>query len=142
MNELPKYVFRGSSEGFRGNNTQNSLPATPTTPNPAKATIFAMDANYNYRKDGVIYVVECEKLKNIRVEKNWFSTPEDEIGFIMKPGDFQDLASYKVQVKTMKEVLKQHGVIIEYDPFTPLTDQLILIPTISSENVNEIVSSL
>jgi hypothetical protein len=142
MNEWPKYVFRGTSEGFRGNITQNSLPVTPTTPNPAKAVLFAMAANYNYRKEGIIYVVETEILNNIEVEKNWFSTPEDEIGFVMRPGDFQDLALISVRVKPMKEVLRLHHVTVDYGAITALTDQLVLIPNISSKNVNEIVDYL
>lgn len=111
---LPEYVFRGTTLGFKGNASSNRIPVTSTTSNPAKALIFALNANYAYKKQGIIYIAETSLIKSVaREEANWFESYEEEIGYSIKPGDFQELCLGYVTVETMKEGLIKGGIVID-----------------------------
>ena len=140
MPNLPKYVFRGSSLGFQGNDTHNEIPTTPATKNPAKALLFAMAAS-KYAA-GVIYVVETTALAGITTEENWFANPEEEIGFEIKPGNFQKLSLIVSNLKTMKDALNTLAIDVHYDPSISITDQCELIEEMLPESIEKIVQIL
>lgn len=54
--EKAKYIFRGTTTGFAGNATSNRIPCTSATYNPAKALLFALSANYEYKRKDIVYV--------------------------------------------------------------------------------------
>lgn len=111
---LPEYLFRGTTLYFKGNASSNRIPVTSTTSNPAKALMFALNASYVYRKQGVIYIAETSLIKSVAQEEaNWFESYEEEIGFSIKPGDFQELCLGYITIETMKEGLIKAGVVLD-----------------------------
>lgn len=142
--ELPKYIFRGTTLGFRGNASSNRIPVTSTTSNPAKALMFALNAGYEHKKKGIIYIAETSLIKGVaREEANWFESYEEEIGFSMKPGDFQDLCTGYVTIETMKEGLIKAGVafslIVNPQNLSTKIAEIGILPTAQIEKVVKII---
>lgn len=108
--ETRQYVFRGTTAGFAGNATSNGLPCTRVTFNPAKALLFALSAAYEYKKQGVVYIADVPLFGALpKTEGNCFESYEEEIGFAVKPADFQAMCPGYVLAETLRDVLAQSG---------------------------------
>jgi RHS repeat-associated protein len=63
--EEVKYLFRGTSEGFAGSKAVQAAGMTPTSSDPAVATLFSMVASKN--GNGILQIALPEKLGNVVV---------------------------------------------------------------------------
>jgi len=143
-NTVIKYVFRGTTDGFRGNSTSNRIPITCTTHNPAKAFAFAINAQQTFRKKGIIYIADTAVIQSFTiVEANWFESYEEEIGFSVTPGDFQDRCLGFVTTNAMKAALLLVNVSIESNIHSQnLTAILEEIRVMHEDEIEQVVKAL
>ncbi|MDE7206703.1 MAG: hypothetical protein K2N90_06025 [Lachnospiraceae bacterium] len=96
-----EYYFRGTSEGFAGNNALIRLGITPTSTDPLISTVFALRSE-QYGK-GVLYIAFKNDLKNIEIgSSNFFKNYEKEVCFNILPLDFAKRVHMSIAAKDAK----------------------------------------
>jgi uncharacterized membrane protein YgcG len=104
-------LFRGTTEGFAGNAVLRTLEISPTSIDPAIATLFATHGS-NFGT-GVIHVASIQHLKNLGVkflEGNVLEFAEREIPVGIKPADFATKAQITISVTKAKRILSDMGI--------------------------------
>ncbi len=110
---LPKYVFRGTSYGFAGNQASILRPCTHTTRNPAKAALFAMRCRLSFDAQPVIYIADTAKLNHLPlIDPNVLSHIEEEYNWEIRPIEFCKYCEGYIELEDLKNVLKQINVNI------------------------------
>ena len=104
---LPKYVFRGTSYGYAGNEASILTPCTHTTRNPVKATLFAMRCRIAFDEEPIVYIAKTEKLISIRlIEPDVLSHLEEEYNWEIAPLDFRNYCEGYITLEEMKNILR------------------------------------
>src|SRR6266571_7005016 len=113
MAKIPPYVFRGTTINFEGGSSCQKCGYTPTTKHPVKATLFALECAQRYPEKAVIYIFKTERLKNIEPLGNVLKKHEEELAWPILPKDIYKLSEGYVHVINMKQVLNNHGILID-----------------------------
>lgn len=112
---LAKYVFRGTTLGYRGNYTSVQLPVTCTSTNPAKALAFALVLAHQGYTNVVVYIADTEKLAlNAVTEEsaNFFEKIEDEKAWAIQPFYFYKLCDGNIFFDELRIQLASLGIKI------------------------------
>jgi RHS repeat-associated protein len=105
-----KYLFRGTSEGFEGSAAVQKAGYTPTSVDPAIATVFATLAK-NYGK-GELQIALTENLQGVGYDGNVMASVEREIALNMKPAEFATKISLKISADQARQILSEMGIKI------------------------------
>lgn len=108
--EEVKFLFRGTSEGFEGSNGNQKLQVTPTSSDPAVATIFAINAK-NHGK-GILQIALPENLQGVNYTGNVLQSMEIEIGVGLAPVEFSKKVSVTITAEQAQGILKDMGIEI------------------------------
>ena len=101
--------FRGTSEGFAGGATQVKLGLTPTSTDPARATLFATESEA-YGK-GLLHIARKSDLAGIQVESaNVRAALEMEVVFKIQPAEFAQRASITITAAEARSILGKMGI--------------------------------
>lgn len=105
-----KYLFRGTSEGFPGNRSLQITGSSPTSTDPAVATILAI--NSKSYGNGVVHIVLPQELQGITygVSNNVLDKLELEIVVGLKPLDLAKKATMTIPVDESVKILKGLGI--------------------------------
>lgn len=111
MDDLPKYLFRGTTIGFEGNKSHQIIPCTCTSKNPVKAALFALACKGKFIAEPIIYVARRERLKTVALNQaNVIGELEEEITFKIKPIDFPKYCDGYLTLEEMQQALKNIGI--------------------------------
>jgi hypothetical protein len=102
-----EFLFRGTTEGYPGSPALQRLGVTPTSTDPAVATIFAVEAS-NFGK-GVVQIAPRGLVPTI--EGNVLAALEAEIGVELLPLEFAKRAR-PVSVDVARGTLREMGIDI------------------------------
>ena len=108
LKEEVKYLFRGTSEGFEGSAAAQKLGYTPTSTDPAVATLFAIESK-NYGK-GVLKVALPKDLQGVEYTGNVLYSLEKEIALNLKPADFAAKSTLTITAEQASGILKNMGI--------------------------------
>jgi hypothetical protein len=104
-----RILFRGTTEGFPGSKAIQELGITPTSTDPAVATIFAIHAK-QYGK-GVVHIALPKDLKGVQFyEANALKGIENEVAVGLKPAEFASKASLTITVDQARKILGEIGI--------------------------------
>ncbi|MBL7706324.1 MAG: RHS repeat-associated core domain-containing protein [Taibaiella sp.] len=108
----PRFLFRGTSKGYPGSPALIELNITPTSLDPAKATVFAT-ASEKYGQ-GVLHIADiANDLKGVsRVEGNVISKLEAEVPVNISPTEFANKANTTISSAQARTILKDMGINI------------------------------
>ncbi|MEC5146106.1 hypothetical protein UNH65_21285 [Chitinophaga sp. 180180018-2] len=108
--EEAKYLFRGSTEGYEGSPGAQKTASTPTSTDPAVATMFAIKAK-RYG-DGILQIALPKDLQDVSVgvTTNVLQTLERDVVVDLKPAEFTKRASVTIAVDQARGILKNMGV--------------------------------
>ncbi len=109
----PKFLFRGTSEGFIGSEALRRLGITPTSMDPAIATVFATESS-NFGS-GVLYIVKLETLEAQGIKTtvgNVLEKIEVEVPLLMQPAEFPAKSFIKISADRARQILREMGIDI------------------------------
>lgn len=104
-----KYLFRGTTLNWEGNDANKHLPITSVTTHPIKAVLFALCCRDNNR---VVYINTLDRVAHIPQHQNVLAVIEDEIGLGIKPIDYAQTCEGYLQVEDAITILKAMGLNI------------------------------
>jgi RHS repeat-associated protein len=107
------YYFRGTTVGYPGNPVLQRLGLTPTSTQPAVATVFATVAETEYGGNGVVYIVSSNDLASVLTSPGNDYAYEFEAVFEILPLDFARTASTSVSATGARSILASMGVSID-----------------------------
>ncbi len=110
IKEEYKYLFRGTSKGFEGNSALQKTYMTPTSPDPAVATIFAIESK-NYG-EGVLHIALPSKFQGAEYTVNVLATLEREVVVGVTPVVFAKKASITITAEQSRGILAKMGINI------------------------------
>lgn len=99
-----RYLFRGTTLGWPGNEANRDIPRTPVTTHPIKAVLFALCCKGNNR---VIYVNTLNNINNLKASKNVLAPIEDEIAFEIQPQEYANTCEGYIMVEDAIKILKE-----------------------------------
>ncbi|MGF6848145.1 RHS repeat-associated protein [Chitinophaga sp. W3I9] len=110
--EETNYLFRGSTAGYEGSPRAQRTASTPTSTDPAVATMFGVKAK-RYG-DGILQIALPKDLQNVSVgvTTNVLEGIEREIVVDLKPAEFAKRASVTITVDQARGILKNMGINI------------------------------
>ncbi len=117
-------LFRGTSTGYAGNPSLQRLSVTPTTRNPAVATVFGTNSS-NFGQGVVFAVKEKTVAKLATVEQNVLGKKEVEVPLNLTPIEFQRLAKKSITATQASSILKNMGINIPSNISTNQIDAII-----------------
>jgi RHS repeat-associated protein len=132
-------LFRGTSQGFEGSPTLQRYHVTPTTPNPAVATVFATEAaNHGH---GVVHIVPPSRLAGARTTTpNVLAQLEREVAVEMRPTTFASRAELTISAPDARAILARMGIPIPPRIATGQISTLLReIPDMSPAQVAEFI---
>ena len=141
-NEIPEYVFRGTTLGHKGNYSSYTPPGcTHTTKNPIKAALFAIQCPRYFTMPKVIFIAETWKLKNLnQLQGNHFYKEEEEINCEIQPLEFYKHCQGYIFLEEMKAGLKTIGKSVNEDwTFDNLTKQLKFQEEVKPEEIEKLM---
>jgi len=100
------YLFRGTSVGYEGTVGLQAAGITPTTTDPAVATLFATRGSSFGQ--GVVYIANRTGLPV--AEGNWFAGAEREVGVQMLPAEFAAQADASLSAMQARAILNSMGI--------------------------------
>jgi len=135
-NGIPKFLFRGTSEGYPGNPGLQTLGITPASTDPAVATAFA--ANSARFGRGIVQIATSDDLAGVTIGPgDYLSEMEKSVTAEISPSEFSGRASISISVSSARGILSDMGVYIpsvltndQMSPLltsmSPLTEEQIL----------------
>jgi len=99
-----RYLFRGTTLGWPGNEANRDIPRTPVTTHPIKAVLFALCCKGNNR---VIYINTLNNISNLKASNNVLAPIEDEIAFEIQPIDYAKTCVGFIIVEDAIKILKE-----------------------------------
>ena len=135
-----KYYFRGTIEGFEGGAGLQKAGITPTTSDPAVATMFATYAK-KFGK-GELQIAVPEELQGVKAyEPNVeaLGPIEKEIPLGITPKAFAERTSLKISVDDARKILGDMGVKLpgQINTIDDLNRNLKEIPKLSQKQIDE-----
>ncbi|WNZ24537.1 hypothetical protein HJG54_17880 [Leptolyngbya sp. NK1-12] len=104
-------LFRGTTDGFPGNDVLQRLGISPASIDPLVATIFALEGKAQ-GGDAIVLIATQRGLGNPAVDiGNVRRTLEREVQVDMLPLEFQSKASYAISVDRARQILSEMGVV-------------------------------
>ena len=108
VKEEINYLFRGTTEGYPGSNATQRLSITPTSSDPAVATIFSIAAAKN--GSGIVQIALPSNLGNVNYTANVLKSIEKEIGVGLSPVEFTSKANLTLTTNEAVDILKGMGI--------------------------------
>jgi len=139
-------LFRGTSEGYPGSPGNQRVGITPTTTNPAVATVFGTQSSQY--GNGVVHVAVPGDVAAVDILPSGYSqsptlgTVEAEIPVNMPPAQFANQASVTITAAQARSILSDMGINISGNitaQGSDLTNLLKGLPTLTSEQVQTFV---
>ena len=138
-----KYVFRGTTIGFKGGSNSQKHSIVCTSKHPAKALLFAMECANEHPDDAVVYIAKMEKVGHLKIEGNVIKKKEEEVAFAITPSDFYKLTEGYIHFKDMQKLLKEMGFDVnELVRIEKLTELCNRIKKISAGDLEKLVIRL
>ena len=138
----PEFVFRGTTEGYRGGKNSIEMPYTCTSWHPVKALWFALECFRTNPDKACVYIARMINVEQFGVIKNHLHSIEDEIGFEAQPEVFYQLTDGLVYVPDFQYILEGFGFhpyeIVRLENLTWLCKKT---PAITSVTIQAIVDS-
>jgi hypothetical protein len=138
-----RYVFRGTTIGYKGNNAALTIPYTCTSTHPVKALLFALECMSQNPFTAVVYFAELKKLSGTNIIQNCLSSMEDEIAFEIKPEAFYPLCEGYVHVFDLQNIMNNLGI---YTPYAVQKTNLSLLcqetPSLTQKDLVTIISAM
>ncbi|PSL18256.1 RHS repeat-associated protein [Chitinophaga ginsengisoli] len=105
-----KYLFRGTSEGYEGSRATQITASTPTSTDPAKATIFALRSKEF--GNGILQIVLPKNLQNVEVgaTSNVLGELESEVVVGLKPAELTSRAEFTITADEARNILGNMGI--------------------------------
>jgi len=133
------FFFRGTSAGYEGNPSLLRAVATPTSTNPAIATLFATESE-RYGS-GVLHIASSSELKGVTTTANVLQGIEKEVVFDMLPSEFAQKAGVTITAAESRSILKEMGVNIPSNVTKENLSSLALsMPNMSQFDINYFVT--
>jgi RHS repeat-associated protein len=135
------HLFRGTSEGWLGHPSLQKVGISPTSTDPAIATIFAIESTTQGGK-GVVHIAASSDLAGVHFEApNTRAEVELEVPVGVSPSEFAQRASITITVEQAREILAGMGI-----PTPPriygkraIEDAIIDTPRMSPEQTQEFI---
>lgn len=138
-----KYVFRGTTIGFKGGSNSQEHSIVCTSKHPAKALLFAMECANEHPDDAVIYIAKMERIGHLKIEGNVLKKKEEELAFSIAPDDFYKLTEGYIHFRDMQKLLKELDFdIYELVRIDKLTELCSRIKKISTKDLEILMISL
>ncbi len=103
------YLFRGTSEGYRGSPGLQRIGVTPASTDPIVSTLFATESE-NYGR-GVVHIASPDDLKGIDIDKgNVLAGKEAEVSVGVPPLEFGQRASTTISAAQARANLREMGI--------------------------------
>ncbi|RYZ58723.1 MAG: hypothetical protein EOO14_09335 [Chitinophagaceae bacterium] len=142
--KIPKYVFRGTTIGYEGGNTQRKYKYTPTSKHIVKAALFAADCANKYPTQSVVYICETATLTSFgKPSGNRLKKYEEELAWPVVPEQFYPNCIGFVYLKDLLMILTRFGIVVE--PLvdkTNITELCKKVKKIPEPTIEEIVDAL
>jgi len=104
-----KYIFRGTTIGFKGGKNCHEHSYTCTSTHPVIALLFAMECANQYSAEAVVYVANIEKVRHLKKEPNVLKKVEKEYVVGVSPTEFIKYTEGYISCKELKEIIEQFG---------------------------------
>ncbi|MFF2082373.1 RHS repeat-associated core domain-containing protein [Nocardia sp. NPDC058176] len=132
-------LFRGTTQGYEGSPAAQRVGVTPTSSDPAVATIFATGAE-RYG-EAVVQIARGEDIADIeRLTGYGVISREAEVPLDISPADFSSRASIEIPASVARSILGDMGIniprSIDLGNMDAIMDET---PKLSSEQVREFV---
>ncbi|WP_239989146.1 RHS repeat-associated core domain-containing protein [Corallococcus macrosporus] len=134
------FLFRGTSEGYAGNDALQRIGITPASTDPAVATIFATESS-NFGK-GVVHVASPADLAGIEISAgNYLAALEKEVAVNVAPLDFARRAGVTLTVEEARALLRGLGAEVpgRVPDKAALSDALRNAPQLTADQVRAFV---
>src|ERR1700676_2063041 len=103
-----KFLYRGTTDGWPGNDVLQELGFTPTTEDPLLATLFALDASRYGR--GIVQFCERGKVAQLIGPRNNQWPTEREIIIAVPPAVFtEQYVIQTIRAQRAREILAELG---------------------------------
>ncbi len=103
-----RYLYRGTTLGWPGNNVLQELRITCTTTDPLVATLFAVECRNHGRP--AILVARRDLFADLIAEDNFFSVIECAVNVRISPLEFAALAEAVLDVEDALTILRELGL--------------------------------
>jgi hypothetical protein len=136
------YYFRGTTLGYEGSYSNQALPITPTTVNPAKAAVFStLCESYG---SAVIFIAKAGSMKAVsKQKKNFMAKPEEEVTFSILPAQFPLYCEGYITLAEAKRILRKLKVpVIVKDYTTEGLEEMGTLPADVIEQFYELAAPL
>jgi hypothetical protein len=101
-------LFRGTTDGYPGNASLQRLGITPTSTDPAIATIFSIEAE-SYGK-GIVYLTNSQKFNSVGMTANVLEKTELEVAVQVAPSEFVNYTTGAITTEQARGLLKEMGI--------------------------------
>jgi len=140
--EATPTLFRGTSRGFPGNETLLRAGVTPTSTNPAVATIFAT-ASEQYG-EGVVQMASTQALSGVQAaDANVLAASENEVVLATTPTDFAAMADTTISAADARAILQDMGYSSpgQISNLEGLNLALQSVPQLTSEEIQQFINA-
>jgi RHS repeat-associated protein len=103
-------LFRGTSEGYAGSPNMQRVGVTPTSTDPAVATVFATQSEQY--GNGVVHIARPEDVAGVHRYPPSLGGLESEVPLDMSPTEFADRASHTIPVSQARQILDDMGISV------------------------------
>ena len=103
-------LFRGTSQGYAGSPGTQAVGVTPTSSDPAKATVFATEGD-NFG-NGVMHIATPQDLDGVTPSGpiGYRTELESEVGLNIRPAEFAERASITITSQEARDILRDMGI--------------------------------
>jgi RHS repeat-associated protein len=103
-------LFRGTSEGYAGSPNMQRVGVTPTSTDPAVATVFATQSEQY--GNGVVHIARPEDVAGVTRYPPSLGALESEVPLDMPPSEFASRASHTIPVSQARQILDDMGISV------------------------------
>ena len=104
-----EHVYRGTTLGWPGNETNRRLGLTSLSVDPVVATLFAIRCR-NAGGPAVLHLVEAAGLRLSENEENWFGDLEGEVVASVTASELEVRAARTISVEDAANALRAFGI--------------------------------
>lgn len=103
-------LFRGTSEGYAGSENMQKVGVTPTSTDPAVATVFATQSEQY--GNGVVHIASPDDVAGVDRLPPSLGALESEVPLDIPPSEFASRASHTISVGEARAILDDMGVSV------------------------------
>lgn len=136
-----RFLFRGTTLGYKGNLSTLRIPRTSTSSHPVKAIWFALEC----RRLGqpVVYLFDTQRLQHFYFSVNCLHHLESEIAFDMTPEQFYLICEGYILCSDFQIIMKKFGIDTYHAVRKENLSQFCTeAPPINEETISAIVTEM